>query len=225
MYGHSVQLVSLHVIEMLCTNVILIFFFLLASSLRQFRINPNPVEYDSGIRRLEDETGLNGCFGNNPTTCSTGDVSIGNGNREPTSLTDLSSTFAWNEDVTITMGLSPAVRVRAVNLFFYNIPSVGIGLPHEIELKWGNVDMNLIFTNNRLGHAVLGNSDLSQEDNTTRNVTIAAIADGSDDETDYQALSITFHFSDANRIRWMILSEIEICTDQGMYFCFNMVHI
>ena len=176
--------------------------------------------YDSGIRRSAGamDPGLTGCFGNNPATCSPSGTAIGDGRRQPASWTDLSSTFAWNRDVTITAGLSPAVRVTAVNLFFYNIPSMGIGLPHEIELNWGNT--NLVFTPNRLGHAVLGNSDLSQEDNTTRNVTIAAIADTNDDETGYTALSITICFSDANPIRWLILSEVQICTNSGMqYYC------
>ena len=43
---------------------------------------------------------------------------IGDGVCEPTSLTDLSSTFAWNQDVIIIVGLSPAARVRGVNRFF-----------------------------------------------------------------------------------------------------------
>ena len=173
-------------------------------------MNPNPVEYGSGRRRHVGETGLPNvsCMGNNPVFCSA-DVIIGDG-RQPTTLSDPSSTFAWNEDVSITMGLSPAVRVRAVNLYFYNIPSMGIGLPHEIELNWGTN------ANNRLGRAVLGNSDLNQEDNTTRNVTIAAIADDSSDEIDSRSLSIVFHFSNANPIRWLVLSEVEICTGQGM---------
>ena len=84
----------------------------------------------------------------------------------------------------------------------------------KIELNWGTSPVE---ATNHLGHAVLGNSDLSQEDNTTQNVTIAAIADDSGDETGYQSLSITFRFSDANPIRWLILSEVEICTGQGMY--------
>ena len=174
--------------------------------------------YDSGIRRSDDDMdpGLTGCFGNDPATCQASRTAIGDGSRQPASLTDLSSTFAWNQEVTITAGLSPAVRVTAVNLFFYNIPSMGIGLPHEIELNWGS--MNQAFANNRLGLAVLGNSDLSQEDNTTRNVTIAAMADTNDDMTDYTAFSITFRFSEANPIRWLILSEVEICTDSGMQY-------
>ena len=109
----------------------------LASSLVHYFTIPNPVEYDGGRRRLLGETGLplHMCSGNNPTTsiCLASAIPIGDSNREPTSLTDLSSMFAWNEDVTITMSLGPAVTVRAVNLFFYNIPSMGVGLPHELN--------------------------------------------------------------------------------------------
>jgi hypothetical protein len=65
---------------------------------------------------------------------------------------------------------------------------------------------------------VLGNSDLSQEDNTTRNVTIAVIAGDRGDVTPYAALSITFRFSDDNAIRWLILSEVEFCTDPGVQY-------
>ena len=215
MYGHNVQIVSINLVYQLNFLIAYIFFLSIAINFAQFGINPNPMEYDSGTSRVADGPGLTECFGNNPTTCQADRVAIGDGERQPASLTDLISTFAWNQDVTITVGLTPAVRVTAVNLFFSNIPSMGIGLPHEIELNWGN--LNQVFTPNRLGLAVLGNGDLSQEDNTTRNVTIAAIAGDSGDETDYMAFSITFRFSeDVNSIRWLILSEVEICTSPGV---------
>ena len=98
--------------------------------------NPAKLKYDGGRRRLIGETGLpfNMCSGNNPiiSICLASAIPIGESNREPTSLTDRSSTFAWNQDVTITTSLGPAVTVRAVNLFFYNIPSMDVGLSHEI---------------------------------------------------------------------------------------------
>ena len=189
------------------------FFCLIASSLVQFRLNPNPVEYDSGTIRTTGGHGLpsSGCSGTSPVSCLASSTPIGDGVREPTSLTDLGSILAWNQDVTISSGLSMSTRVRGVNLFFYNIPSMGIGFPHEIELMFGD---NTLLVNNPLRHAVLGNSDLSQSDNTTRNVTIAVLPDNIGDE--YRAVSITFRFSDANHIRWFILSEVEICTE-GSY--------
>ena len=168
------------------------------------------MEYDSGIIIATGGPGLpaSGCSGTSPVACLASVTPIGDGVREPTSLTDLSSTFAWNQDVNIAIGLNTSTRVRGINLFFYNIPSMGIGLPHEIELMWGD---NTVLVNNPLRHAVLGNSDLSQSDNTTRNVTIVAIPDNIGDV--YRAVSITFHFSDTSHIRWLILNEVEICTE------------
>ena len=188
----------------------------------QFQLNPNPVEYDSGtVIRATGGPGLPafGCSGTSPVVCLASFTPIGDGVREPTSLTDLSSTFAWNQDVTITLGLNTLTRVKGINLFFYNTPSKGIGLPHEIELNWG--DVNTVLAMNQVGHAVLSNSDLSQEDNTLRNVTIVVIPDDSGNETDYTAVSITFRFSDTRHIRWLILSEIEICTE-GTWCYYNV---
>ena len=191
---------------------------LIASSLQQIRMEPGPVEYDSGRRRVTGETGLltTGCS-NSPVSCVASTTPIGDGNHVPTSLSDLNSTFAWNQDVTIIIGHTTNTRVRAVNLFFYNIPSMGIGLPNEIELNRGT---SQIIADSPLRYAVLGNSDLSQEDNTTRNVTIAAIAE---DGGEYRSIAITFRFSEADPIRWLILSEVEICTDQGMCVCIFII--
>ena len=188
----------------------ILFFCLIASGLVQLQLSPNPMEYDSGTIRATGGPGLSasGCSGTSPVSCLASSIPIGDGVREPTSLTDLSSTLAWNQDVTITMGLNTLTRVRGINLFFYNIPSMGIGLPHEIELMWGE---NTVLVDNPLRYTVLGNSDLSQEDNATRNITIAILPDNIGDE--YRAVSITIRFPDASRIRWLILSEVEICTE------------
>ena len=186
----------------------------------QFLLNPNPVEYDSGTIRTIGGSGLpaSGCIGTSPVTCLASVTPIGDGVRESTSLTDLGLTLAWNQDVTITIGFNVLTRVRGVNLFFFNIPSMGVGFPYEIDLNWGTLP---VLATNQLRHAVLGNNNLSQDDNTLRNVTIAAIPDDIGDETDYRSFSITFRFSesDASRTRWLILSEVEICMDQGTHAC------
>ena len=44
-------------------------------------------------------------------SCLSNSTPIGDGVHEPTSLTDLSSTFAGNQDVIIIIGLSLAARV------------------------------------------------------------------------------------------------------------------
>ena len=197
----------------------ILFFCLIASGLVQFQLNPNPVEYDSGIIRATGGPGLptSGCSGTSLVSCLASSTPIGDDVRESTSLTDLSSTLAWNQDVTITIGLNTLTRVRGVNLFFYNIPSMGIGFPHEIELTWGD---NTIIVDNPLRHAVLGNTDLSQSDNSLRNVTIAVLPDNIGDM--YRAVSITFRFSDTSGIRWLILSEVEICTEGTHIYVYSM---
>ena len=87
---------------------------------------------------------------------------------------------------------------------------MGVGLPHEIELAYSN---NPLAINNHLGHAVLGNQDLSEDDNALRNVTVVVVPSGT--SPSYTSIGITLHFSELNRIRWLLLSEIEICTDAG----------
>ena len=184
--------------------------------------DPLPVEYDGGRTLQQHELGLD-----NPSACSvvqtlfclSGNTPIDNNDNGPVNLTDLRAAYAWNQDVTITTSLTGReTQVIGINLFFYNIPSMGIGLPHGIEVNWGTSG---ILANNRLYHTVLGNQDLSQDDHTVRSVTIATIATDNDDSTDYTSISITFHFSDANQIRWLILTEIQICDMQGifMYIC------
>ena len=102
--------------------------------------------------------------------------------------------------------------MTAKNLFFYNNPSMGIGLPHKIELNWG---IGGLFAGNSLGHAVIGNQDLSEDDNMRRNVTIAALADDPTDGGNYRSLRVTFRFSDVSSISWFLLSKIEICSSPG----------
>ena len=180
--------------------------------------NPVPVEYDSGRTLRQDELGLDnpsGCSVGQTFTCLMGNTPIDNDGTGPVNLTDLRAAYAWNQDVTITTSLTGReTQVIGINLFFYNIPSMGIGLPHGIEVNWGTSGS---LANNRLYHTVLGNQHLSQDDYTLRNVTIATIATDNDDNTDYTSISIEFHFSDLNQIRWLILTEIQICDMPGMF--------
>ena len=88
---------------------------------------------------------------------------------------------------------------------------MGIGLPHEIELAYSN---NPLDVSNPLGHAVLGNQDLSEDDNILRNVTVAVVPSGT--SPSYTSIGITLRFSELNRISWLLLSEIEICNDAGI---------
>ena len=82
---------------------------------------------------------------------------------------DISTVFAWDREVSIVFILTEATKVRQVNLFFYNIPSSGIGLP-PAELFWS--DTNVFNPDGPLSHVIVGNQDLSQDDRTLRNVSL-----------------------------------------------------
>ena len=106
-----------------------------------------------------------------------------------------------------TGGWQPTL-ITGINLYFYNVPSMGIGLPHDVELSWGSID---VIANDRLEHIILGNQDLSLNDSTLRNVTLVATTNGS---TSYASVGIRFRFSsNENNIRWLIVTEIELCNE------------
>ena len=174
---------------------------------------PRPVEYDSGVAQKP-----NGCTisGDSAFCTPPRSILLTNGQLGSQSL-NVSDSFAWNNinksDVTIVVALSVSQEtiITGVNLYFYNVPSMGIGLPHEIDLSWG--DMNAITANNPLEHVILGNQDLALDDNVLRNVTIVATNDGG---RPYTTVGITFRFSDENRIRWLLLTEVEVCNEGNL---------
>ena len=119
-----------------------------------------------------------------------------------------SKVFAWDREVSIAFVTSVATKVRQVNLFFYNIPSSGIGLP-PAELFWS--DTNLFSPENPLSHVIVGNQDLSQDDRTLRNVSLVVTTD-QDSIPDYGFFGIQFTFpSETSLIDWIFLSEVQLC--------------
>ena len=199
-------------------NSIIIIFAIVDSPLRMLVLSSSlPVEYDSGASVLIPDGPLSGCVAISPLPiCAPGTLVINDGDNGPLNqnLTDVTGVLAWNQDVTIIVSVQPTtpVAVTGINLFFYNNPSVGVGLPHEIELAYSD---NPLAVSNPLDHAVLGNQDLSEDDNILRNVTVAVLP--SSGSPLYTSIGITLHFSELNRIRWLLLSEIEICNNAGSY--------
>jgi len=124
-----------------------------------------------------------------------------------------SKVFAWDREVNIVFFLS-RTKVRQVNLFFYNIPSSGIGLP-PAELFWS--DVNVLNPDNPLSHVIVGNQDLSQKDGTLRNISLLVTTD-QDSIFDYRFFRIHFTFlAETILIDWILLSEVQLCRATGMY--------
>ena len=122
--------------------------------------------------------------------------------------------FAWSRSsqvVSVKVGYFPSVTIRHVQLFFYNKPSMGIGLP-DIRLA----------SSSTLPHYITGNQHLRSDDDGRRNVTLSLV-----DTSDLIAnFTIMFNFGDSNRVDWLLLSEVRICQQPitGAYND-NILHI
>ena len=127
---------------------------------------------------------------------------------------DTSKVFAWNREVSIAFTISVATKVRKVNLFFYNIPSSGIGLPPADLFR---SDVNFENPDIPLSHVIIGNQDLSQDDNTLQNVSLVITTDQDDPGiTGYKYFRIHFTFpAETILIDWILLSEVQLCREAG----------
>ena len=137
-----------------------LYVFLLSpvSDVSQLILTPRPTAYNNSP--TSDPLVLCIPSGNNDLSCP------GNGLLEDMDVgsADLntSKVFAWNREVSIAFTFA-ATQVNQMNLFFYNIPSSGVGLP-PAELYWS--DTNPTLPENLLSHVIVGNQDLSQDDRT-----------------------------------------------------------
>ena len=167
-----------------------------------YRTTPFPITYNNspttGPRCIPDSASLN-CHGDDLL----GDSDIGSVEL------DTSKVFAWNRDVSIVFTF-PSTKVRRVNLFFYNIPSIGIGLP-PAKFFWS--DSNPINPNFPLSHVIVGNQDLSQDDKTPRNISLVVTTG----PYDYRFFRIHLTFlAETSLIDWILLSEVQLCRETGM---------
>ena len=113
---------------------------------------------------------------------------------------NVTAVHAWDKTVRITFHFPSKVRVTGINLYFYNIPSRNIGLPYVTYLTSSP-------------SFIEGNQDLSQNDNQLRNVTLIPSAT----INNHLRFSIKFIFSDIDKIDWLLLTEVELCTSGILY--------
>ena len=126
---------------------------------------------------------------------------------------NISSINAWSrsQGPTVTVNFeytSSSVRVRQIYLYFYHIPSMGIGLP----------DVRLVAGGQPQPYYVTGNQDLNSTDERRRNVVLRlvnTVVIGSQFE-------ILFDFSEDSTVNWLLLSEVNPCLDSnnGMYILY-----
>ena len=170
-----------------------------------YRITPTPIPYNNS-----PTTGPNCIIESGDTlSCPVGGV-LFDGDTGSTDL-DTSKVFAWDREVSIAF-TNELSKVRQVNLFFYNIPSSGIGLP-PAELFWS--DTNVLNPDGPLSHVIVSNQDLSQDDRTLRNVSLVVTTD-QDIIDAYRFFRIHFTFpAETSLIDWILLSEVQPCGEAG----------
>jgi len=171
-----------------------------------YYISPFPIAYNNS------PTALPSCFPDVESLACPGSILLGDSDTGSAEL-NTSKVFAWNREVSIAFTTSVATKVTKVNLFFYNIPSSGIGLP-PAELFWSVADP--LNPDIPLSHAIVGNQDLSQDDRTLRNVSLVVTTDQSS-IADYRHFRIHFTFpAETSLIDWILLSEVQLCGEEGM---------
>ncbi len=121
---------------------------------------------------------------------------------------NVSAIHAWRRSqgvVSITFRYLPAALIRHIRLYFYHDPSMGIGLP----------DVALSAASTSQVYHVTGNQELNSSDARRRMVVLSFI-NTMISENNY---GITFTFGTSSKVDWILLSEVELCTELsgGMY--------
>ena len=156
------------------------------------------------ISPLTSAINLKGCFENlneniNDLKCLPDGI-LTDGKVGPLQHPNGSMFFAWNKKsrtVQIQMVYRSNIQIRHVNIFFYNIPTVHVGLP-DVSISVDGLNRITYLTNNQ---------HLSSEDNMRRNVSLSFenhLIVGN-------IFDITFTFNDDSNVDWLLLSELQLC--------------
>ena len=113
---------------------------------------------------------------------------------------------AWHRStgtVYITYTLDTSTEIRHMDLYFYSITSMGIGLPSVTVYRGSTV----------VGYHIFGNDDITQEDNMRRQILLSLRSTSSS-----RSYTLQFDFDNTD-VDWLVLSETRLCTVpiQGIY--------
>ena len=104
------------------------------------------------------------------------------------------------------------IAVSAIDIYFYNNPGQGIGLPNfELHGLSSDVADSPSPTDPELDFNIISNSELSQRDDQLRRIILAITT-----PSPYTAYSVRWSFDNLINISWFVLSEILLCNDPPM---------
>ncbi len=121
---------------------------------------------------------------------------------------NVSTIHAWRRsqgDVRVVFRYSSAAQVRHIQLYFYHIPSMGIGLP----------DVALSAAGTSQYYHVTGNQELNQTDARRRMIVLSLI----DTFVSQNNYGIVFTFGTSSNVEWLLLSEVGLCTEPSEGKC------
>ena len=115
---------------------------------------------------------------------------------------------AWHRSagtVTTEYILDDSTEIRHINLYFYSITSMGIGLPSVTVYRGSTAQV--------VEYHIFGNDDISQEDNMRRQILLSLRSTSSS-----RSYTLQFDFKNTD-VDWLVLSETRLCEVpfQGMY--------
>ena len=117
---------------------------------------------------------------------------------------------AWHRStgtVTIeyTFDSGSGVEIRHMNLYFYSITSMGIGLPSVTVYRGSTAQV--------VEYHIFGNDDITQEDNMRRQILLSLRSTSSS-----RTYTLQFDFENTD-VDWLVLSETRLCRlpFQGIY--------
>ncbi len=170
----------------------------ISATVQQFLLDPVPTEPPTA--NCITASGTRTCT--TPGVLFNNDVTLSDGN-----------TFSWDQSSTVLVGFTiSGASVYRANIYFRNEPSQGIGLPSvEAGYSFGNV----LVPEDDLETTILSNQDLSQTDSGLRKISLVVTTDLHDFTQPFDNFFITFTFPDSSPVDSLVLSEVELCTDEG----------
>ena len=110
---------------------------------------------------------------------------------------------AWHRStgtVTIayTLKLEDSAKIQHINLYFYSITSMGIGLPSVTVYRGSTAQV--------VEYHIFGNDDITQEDNMRRQILLSLRSTSSS-----RSYTLQFEFENTD-VDWLVLSETRLCT-------------
>ena len=97
--------------------------------------------------------------------------------------------------VSIMYTLDTSTVIRHMNLYFYSITSMGIGLPSVTVYRGSTV----------VEYHIFGNDDTSKEDNMRRQILLSLRSNSSS-----RSYTLQFDFENTD-VDWLVLSETRLC--------------